>query len=136
MYYPVNEVGLGSASALRSVGDVILPNLVAPPFTLSDAFCCAEIISPTVNSNPLVSPDIWISRYHPRNVVAGPRKRDTQCGGLYLQTSASIGQTSSYIIQLFNRILAPYVENLDMNQVNYGIGQGSVVCASSCMWRN
>ncbi|KAJ3800717.1 vacuolar protein sorting-associated protein 13 [Lentinula aff. detonsa] len=25
---------------------------------------------------------------------------------------------------LFNRILAPYVENLDMNQVNYGIGQG------------
>ncbi|KAG2159854.1 vacuolar protein sorting-associated protein 13 [Suillus bovinus] len=26
---------------------------------------------------------------------------------------------------LFNRILAPYVENLDMNQVNYGIGQGS-----------
>lgn len=27
--------------------------------------------------------------------------------------------------QLFNRILAPYVENLDMNQVNYGIGQGS-----------
>jgi hypothetical protein len=28
-------------------------------------------------------------------------------------------------VQLFNRILAPYVENLDMNQVNYGIGQGS-----------
>lgn len=26
--------------------------------------------------------------------------------------------------QLFNRILAPYVENLDLNQVNYGIGQG------------
>jgi hypothetical protein len=26
--------------------------------------------------------------------------------------------------QLFNRILAPYVENLDFNQVNYGIGQG------------
>lgn len=26
--------------------------------------------------------------------------------------------------QLFNRILAPYVVNLDMNQVNYGIGQG------------
>ena len=26
--------------------------------------------------------------------------------------------------QLFNRVLAPYVENLDMNQVNYGIGQG------------
>ncbi|CAK5280530.1 unnamed protein product [Mycena citricolor] len=26
---------------------------------------------------------------------------------------------------LFNRILAPYVENLDMNQVNYGIGQGA-----------
>ncbi|OCH96150.1 vacuolar protein sorting-associated protein 13 [Obba rivulosa] len=25
---------------------------------------------------------------------------------------------------LFNRVLAPYVENLDMNQVNYGIGQG------------
>ncbi|KAG6381178.1 vacuolar protein sorting-associated protein 13 [Boletus reticuloceps] len=25
---------------------------------------------------------------------------------------------------MFNRILAPYVENLDMNQVNYGIGQG------------
>ncbi|KAJ7492621.1 vacuolar protein sorting-associated protein 13 [Mycena latifolia] len=28
-------------------------------------------------------------------------------------------------IRLFNRILAPYVENLDMNQVNYGIGQGA-----------
>ena len=27
--------------------------------------------------------------------------------------------------QLFNRVLAPYVENLDMNQVNYGIGQGA-----------
>lgn len=27
---------------------------------------------------------------------------------------------------LFNRILAPYVENLDMNQVNYGIGQGQL----------
>ncbi|CDO71578.1 hypothetical protein BN946_scf184911.g48 [Trametes cinnabarina] len=27
---------------------------------------------------------------------------------------------------LFNRVLAPYVENLDMNQVNYGIGQGQV----------
>jgi len=26
--------------------------------------------------------------------------------------------------QLFNRILAPYVVNLDLNQVNYGIGQG------------
>lgn len=28
--------------------------------------------------------------------------------------------------QLFNRVLAPYVENLDMNQVNYGIGQGAL----------
>ncbi|KAE9408077.1 vacuolar protein sorting-associated protein vps13 [Gymnopus androsaceus JB14] len=28
--------------------------------------------------------------------------------------------------ELFNRILAPYVENLDMNQVNYGIGQGQL----------
>ncbi|KAG7099216.1 hypothetical protein E1B28_001083 [Marasmius oreades] len=27
---------------------------------------------------------------------------------------------------VFNRILAPYVENLDMNQVNYGIGQGQL----------
>lgn len=27
---------------------------------------------------------------------------------------------------LFNRVLAPYVENLDMNQLNYGIGQGQV----------
>ncbi|KAF9459895.1 vacuolar protein sorting-associated protein 13 [Collybia nuda] len=27
---------------------------------------------------------------------------------------------------LFNRILAPYVENLDFNQVNYGIGQGQL----------
>ncbi|KAH9898385.1 vacuolar protein sorting-associated protein 13 [Cubamyces lactineus] len=27
---------------------------------------------------------------------------------------------------LFNRVLAPYVENLDMNQVNYGIGQGQI----------
>lgn len=27
---------------------------------------------------------------------------------------------------LFNRILAPYVENLDMNQVSYGIGQGKI----------
>ncbi|KAI0086147.1 hypothetical protein BDY19DRAFT_895268 [Irpex rosettiformis] len=25
---------------------------------------------------------------------------------------------------LFNRVLAPYVENLDLNQVNCGIGQG------------
>lgn len=31
---------------------------------------------------------------------------------------------SYFTLQLFNRILAPYVENLDMNQVNYGIGQG------------
>ena len=29
-----------------------------------------------------------------------------------------------YCTQVFNRILAPYIENLDMNQVNYGIGQG------------
>ena len=29
--------------------------------------------------------------------------------------------------QLFNRVLAPYVENLDMNQVNYGIGQGPLL---------
>jgi len=34
--------------------------------------------------------------------------------------------TSSSYIQLFNRILAPYVENLDLNQVNYGIGQGKM----------
>ncbi|KAA1471483.1 DUF1162-domain-containing protein [Dentipellis sp. KUC8613] len=27
---------------------------------------------------------------------------------------------------VFNKILAPYVENLDMNQVNYGIGQGQL----------
>ncbi|KAF7339474.1 hypothetical protein MSAN_02161700 [Mycena sanguinolenta] len=27
---------------------------------------------------------------------------------------------------LFNRVLAPYVENLDLNQVNYGIGQGQL----------
>ncbi|TFK30442.1 vacuolar protein sorting-associated protein vps13 [Coprinopsis marcescibilis] len=27
---------------------------------------------------------------------------------------------------LFNRILAPYVENLDLNQVNYGIAQGQL----------
>ncbi|EIW86715.1 vacuolar protein sorting-associated protein 13 [Coniophora puteana RWD-64-598 SS2] len=27
---------------------------------------------------------------------------------------------------VFNRILAPYIENLDMNQVNYGIGQGQL----------
>ncbi|KAG6842210.1 hypothetical protein C0991_000180 [Blastosporella zonata] len=27
---------------------------------------------------------------------------------------------------LFNRILAPYVENLDLDQVNYGIGQGQL----------
>jgi len=32
--------------------------------------------------------------------------------------------SSDINIQLFNRILAPYVENLDLNQVNYGIGQG------------
>jgi vacuolar protein sorting-associated protein 13A/C len=30
-------------------------------------------------------------------------------------------------LKLFNRILAPYVENLDLNQVNYGIGQGWVL---------
>ncbi|TFY80723.1 hypothetical protein EWM64_g3289 [Hericium alpestre] len=29
--------------------------------------------------------------------------------------------------EIFNRILAPYVENLDMDQVNYGIGQGQLV---------
>ncbi|KAF4605212.1 hypothetical protein EYR40_003995 [Pleurotus pulmonarius] len=28
--------------------------------------------------------------------------------------------------RIFNRILAPYVENLDMNQLNYGIGQGQI----------
>ncbi|XP_006454344.1 hypothetical protein AGABI2DRAFT_114096 [Agaricus bisporus var. bisporus H97] len=27
---------------------------------------------------------------------------------------------------LFNRVLAPYVENLDLDQVNYGIGQGQL----------
>ncbi|KAJ8084001.1 Vacuolar protein sorting-associated protein 13A [Marasmius tenuissimus] len=27
---------------------------------------------------------------------------------------------------VFNRILAPYIENLDMGQVNYGIGQGQI----------
>ncbi|KAI0756975.1 vacuolar protein sorting-associated protein 13 [Daedaleopsis nitida] len=27
---------------------------------------------------------------------------------------------------LFNRVLAPYVENMDMNQLNFGIGQGKV----------
>ncbi|TFK77101.1 vacuolar protein sorting-associated protein 13 [Pluteus cervinus] len=27
---------------------------------------------------------------------------------------------------IFNRILAPYIENLDLNQVNYGIGQGRI----------
>jgi hypothetical protein len=31
--------------------------------------------------------------------------------------------------QLFNRILAPYVMNLDLNQVNYGIGQGASKCS-------
>ncbi|THH34126.1 hypothetical protein EUX98_g96 [Antrodiella citrinella] len=31
---------------------------------------------------------------------------------------------------LFNRILAPYVMNLDMNQVNYGIGQGQLTLRS------
>lgn len=30
---------------------------------------------------------------------------------------------------MFNRVLAPYVENLDMGQVNYGIGQG-ISCVS------
>jgi vacuolar protein sorting-associated protein 13A/C len=30
----------------------------------------------------------------------------------------------SDIIQLFNRILAPYVENLDLNQLNLGIMAG------------
>lgn len=29
-------------------------------------------------------------------------------------------------MELFNRILAPYVENLDLNQVNYGIAQGKL----------
>lgn len=27
---------------------------------------------------------------------------------------------------VFNRVLAPYIENLDLNQVNYGIGQGQL----------
>lgn len=26
--------------------------------------------------------------------------------------------------QIFNRVMAPYLENLDMNQVNYGITSG------------
>ncbi|KZT30580.1 vacuolar protein sorting-associated protein 13 [Neolentinus lepideus HHB14362 ss-1] len=30
---------------------------------------------------------------------------------------------------VFNRVLAPYIENLDLNQVNYGIGQG--MCAGT-----
>ena len=30
-----------------------------------------------------------------------------------------------HVLQVFNRVLAPYVENLDMGQVNYGIGQGA-----------
>ncbi|KAG6911962.1 hypothetical protein DXG01_000210 [Tephrocybe rancida] len=38
---------------------------------------------------------------------------------------------------LFNRILAPYVENLDLNQVNYGIGQGHLGKLSlSLHWLN
>ncbi|KAH9937704.1 vacuolar protein sorting-associated protein 13 [Fomitopsis serialis] len=31
---------------------------------------------------------------------------------------------------VFNRVLAPYVENLDMGQVNYGIGQGRVTLSN------
>ncbi|KAH9950347.1 vacuolar protein sorting-associated protein 13 [Amylocystis lapponica] len=31
---------------------------------------------------------------------------------------------------LFNRVLAPYVENLDMGQVNYGIGQGQLTLSN------
>lgn len=27
---------------------------------------------------------------------------------------------------IFNRVMAPYLENLDMNQVNYGISSGSL----------
>lgn len=43
------------------------------------------------------------------------------CLKLILSTNTSPQFLSN---QLFNRILAPYVENLDFNQVNYGIGQG------------
>ncbi|KAI6047634.1 vacuolar protein sorting-associated protein 13 [Pisolithus marmoratus] len=38
---------------------------------------------------------------------------------------------------VFNRILAPYVENLDMNQVNYGIAQGYLgTFTLSLYWMN
>ena len=51
-----------------------------------------------------------------------------------VRASALLPGTLTHVCtQLFNRVLAPYVENLDMGQVNYGIGQGALsisTCAS------
>jgi hypothetical protein len=60
----------------------------------------------------------------PQNVVARPWQRSTECRTLSNLRSSWLVHLRA--LKLFNRILAPYVENLDMNQVNYGIGQGKL----------
>lgn len=42
-----------------------------------------------------------------------------------LETNIQVACRCLHVLQVFNRVLAPYVENLDMGQVNYGIGQGA-----------
>ena len=49
-----------------------------------------------------------------------------------ITSNVSYNLSLSSTPQLFNRILAPYVENLDMNQVNYGIGQGQLILPFFC----
>ena len=64
-----------------------------------------------------------------QNVVVRPRQGGLECR-MYSSNLLSFHILNA-IPQLFNRILAPYVENLDMNQVNYGIGQGRYITVNS-----
>ena len=57
-----------------------------------------------------------------KDVVAGSWQRSSpRCQFMPLPSQMLVWCVFN---QLFNRILAPYVVNLDLNQVNYGIGQG------------
>jgi hypothetical protein len=45
------------------------------------------------------------------------RQGSAECGKFLRHSGCILADLSS---QIFNRILAPYIENLDMNLVNYG----------------
>lgn len=63
------------------------------------------------------------------DVVVRPGEGGPQCGEPFALRVIRY-TLYSWNSKVFNRILAPYVENLDMNQVNYGIGQGQIILSS------